>query len=911
MNTLGFQYSLYTKGDYISATNNLCINNIPVINSTSLGPGIINSNLTSLGTILNLNANNATINTVQINNILTINGTNNTIPVIINSYGTDNSLTSYNYFDANTNTITSNTISQNISLKASKSIWTQGAFVVSSDERIKTNIQKADTAVALQNILDLPLMSFNYIDNRENGGETVMGMIAQNVMKVVPSATTTTSGIIPSIYKLATNIELIGDNILLTVPINDTVLIISKKLEIIVDNIGKILVNIIDFTATNILVSKWENFDITKSVFVYGPEINDMLTVDEPYLGILCMGGIQELHSRFTNINSNMLTISNLVNTSVMDVNVLKTYNTLLTNLVNKINSQTTTSIEQITNQLNTHIYDINSLKTYNTLLSNLVNKINNQTTSVISDITNKINTNTSDLSILKTYNTLLSNLINKINNHTTSSIEEISNKTNNNITEISTLKTYNTLLSNLINKINNQINSTISDISNQINTNMTEISTLKTYNTLLSNLINKINNQTTSSISDISNQVNTNMTEISTLKTYNTLLSNLINKINNQTTTTITDISNQTNANSTEVSVLKTYNTLLSNLVNKLSSNIKTVDTNVTDLSNIINTIYNGNTISIMNNTLTNNVVSNIILGYNKNDCVSIQSVVSETGISETGISDTGISDMGISEVMSKLRLDLCTSINSSTQIPRLTILSNGNVGIGNILPSVNLDITGTTRTNTLIVDNIKTNNTNFTLPNNNGSSGHVLGTDGLGNTQWIDITKPMYLKYSDTPNIISYWNGTYYNIVNNYDNTISNYYYLSWENNNPKEQINLSNSNWNNTLFTVPINGLYNINITLKTSTQIYLFISKGTTSQNNIILNNLIDYDTLIISAISNKINNDTHVASVNSIVKLTIDEYLIFGIYSLETGIIIPNSNTIAPNSQFTITMIQKL
>jgi hypothetical protein len=207
--------------------------------------------------------------------------------------------------------------------------------------------------------------------------------------------------------------------------------------------------------------------------------------------------------------------------------------------------------------------------------------------------------------------------------------------------------------------------------------------------------------------------------------------------------------------------------------------------------------------------------------------------------------------------------------------------------------------------------------NSTNFILPNSNGNNGNVLTTDGNGNTSWIDNKQPVHIRYSDIPSIISYWDSinNNYNTVSNYDNLVSNYYYLSWVNNIPKDQNNLSNNNWNNGLFTVQVNGLYNINISLQTNTQVYLFISKGNDSNPAIssstnIINNLIDYNTLIISNISNNINNQFYITNINTIVSLLTTDYLIFGLYSTDNGALIANSTNIAPNSQFTITLVQR-
>jgi len=1219
-NALGFQYSLFTNGDFISASNNLCIGNNIVINSTGLGPNIVNSNLTSLGTITNLTAssgsignlyvgsstvgsintntfyagsstigtlytsyatssnlssssgtinnlysnsgtignlatnllqlNQGTSNTLfvksgTINNLsitngtasnfyiqsgtisnLIVNGNTNNIPPIYITSATPNLLPANNYFNGTNGTLTSNTTpaTQNISLQAANSIWTQGAFIASSDQRIKTNIKIADTSIALQNILDLPLMSFSYIDTIENGSSPVVGMIAQNVKQVVPEAITLALGTIPSIYKLAENIELVDENVLLTVSYNDNNMMIEGKLELTVEDIGKILVDIIDLGINTITVSKWDNFDITKNVFIYGPQINDFHTVDEPYLGILCMGGIQELNNRIntsvnsinssisslstnvdTNvntinqtldtINSHLLFLDNTTQTANGNITILQINTTSLMNLMDTIyrgtnsltltnsipiqepitsdimvgnillgyDSNNYTSIQSVipadyslaggrldlctarsnkdprqiprisilsgaggngnvgigTTNPSTNLDVIGTARITNTLLVNnivmgsttLKNSGNNSTnfilpdsngnngnvlmtdgngktnwndisnyiglqniinnidqlidtsnnnkmninillndtinnTNIITNISNQVNKNNSDISILQTYNTLLLNLINKIKNNTTQATDNIS--IINNAIESLNIKIDNNNIDT--NKLITDNTNIITDLSNQVNKNNSDISILQTYNTLLLNLINKINNNTTQinnniniindTIDSLNIKIDKNNSDISILQNNNIDT----NKLITDNTDRIFNVSNQVNKNNSDISILQTYNTLLLNLINKINNNsdqlsnninnleiefkslgveMNTLHTNKTMITEQLNTIYRGsnsitltNSIPIQEPITSDIMVGNILLGYDSNNHTSIQSVIPADYSLAGG------------------RLDLCTTRSNKDprQIPRISILSgaggNGNVGIGTTNPSTNLDVIGTARiTKTLLVNNIVmgsttlknsgNNSTNFILPDSNGNNGNVLMTDGNGNTSWIDNKQPVHIRYSDIPSIISYWDSinNNYNTVSNYDNLVSNYYYLSWVNNIPKDQNNLSNNNWNNGLFTVQVNGLYNINISLQTNTQVYLFISKGNDSNPAIssstnIINNLTDYNTLIISNISNNINNQFYITNINTIVSLLTTDYLIFGLYSTDNGALIANSTNIAPNSQFTITLVQR-
>ena len=1028
-NALGFQYSLFTNGDFISASNNLCIGNNIVINSTGLGPNIVNSNLTSLGTITNLSAsagsisnlyigsstagsiymntsyagsstigtlytsyatssnlssssgtitnlysnsgtignlatnllqlNQGTSNTLfvksgTINNLsitngtasnfyiqsgtisnLIVNGNTNNIPPIYITSATPNQLPANNYFNG-TIGITPNNIpaTQNISLQAANSIWTQGAFIASSDQRIKTNIKIADTSIALQNILDLPLMSFSYIDTIENGSSPVVGMIAQNVKQVVPEAITLALGTIPSIYKLADNIELVDENVLLTVSYNDNNMMIEGKLELTVEDIGKILVDIIDLGINTITVSKWNNFDIIKSVFIYGPQINDFHTVDEPYLGILCMGGIQELNNIYNtsvdSINSSISNLSTNVDTNVNTIN--QTLDTINSHLLFLDNTTQTAN------------GNITILQTNTTSLMNLMDTIYRGTNSLT--LTNSIPIQEPITSDIMVGNILLGY---DSNNHT--SIQSVipasyslaggrldlctarSNKDPRQVPRIS-------ILSGAGGNGNVGIGTT------NPSTNLEVVGTARITNTLLVNNIvmgsttlkNSGNNSTNFILPDSNgNNGNVLITDGNGKTNWNDLG---IDQINNK----IDIIFNNINNIDSNINVLQSNNITIYNNINTIDTTIGTINSDIniinsditninsyidtlqidkTSLTNQLNTIYRGantliltNSIPIQEPIINDIMVGNILLGYDSNNYTSIQSVIPADYSLACG------------------RLDLCTAISNkdSSQVPRITILSgaggNGNVGIGTTKPSTNLEVIGTARiSNTLLVDNIVmgsttlknsgNNSTNFILPNSNGNNGQILSTDGNGNTSWVDNKQPIHIRYSDIPNIISYWDpiNNNYNTVSNYNYTVSNYYYLSWVNNIPKDQINLSNNNWNNGLFTVPVNGLYNINISLQTNTQVYLFISKGNDSNPAIssstnIINNLTDYNTLIISNISNNINNQFYITNINTIVSLLTTDYLIFGLYSMDNGALIANSSNIGPNSQFTITLVQR-
>ena len=226
-----------------------------------------------------------------------------------------------------------------VSIVCSKFISSWGV-IASSDRRIKTNIIQADTSIALSKILELPLMKYDYIDKIEYGDDNVYGLIAQHVKEILPECVTIITKLIPSIYKLATNINLSDDeeNVIISVDIPETSEIkVDGIVELIIEGKeNKYQTKVISFTSSQLVVKKWDNFDETKMVFVYGVEINDFHSIDKAYISLLCMGGIQELSKRNDVQNTTITTQQTTIDT--LNTRVSSLEQTILT-MQSQINS--------------------------------------------------------------------------------------------------------------------------------------------------------------------------------------------------------------------------------------------------------------------------------------------------------------------------------------------------------------------------------------------------------------------------------------------------------------------------------------------------------------------------------------------------------------------------------------------
>jgi len=167
------------------------------------------------------------------------------------------------------------------------------------DKRIKENIKQASTTECLDKINKLPMQNYNFIDKKFYKGQEVYGLIAQEVKEVFPEAVEINKQHIPNINKSATH-QLVEDNVILTV---DNKTNVDDNLQLFVND-RPINAIVIKATETTILVAKWEEYKDDDKVLVYGTEIDDFHGLNQQYMGILSLGGIQELSKQIDKLKS-------------------------------------------------------------------------------------------------------------------------------------------------------------------------------------------------------------------------------------------------------------------------------------------------------------------------------------------------------------------------------------------------------------------------------------------------------------------------------------------------------------------------------------------------------------------------------------------------------------------------------
>jgi len=184
---------------------------------------------------------------------------------------------------------------------------TAGGFTTSSDERIKNIIGTSNPESDLQTLNKIKITDYRMRDEVKDGA-LYKKVIAQQIQGVYPLAvkTVTTAQAIPNIYQLARNFKVQDSNIAIELakPVQ-----VSKDIK--TGSVCKLMMyekaggeqkdikgSIISINGNEMKVKMTEAIDAGKydnRLFVYGTEINDMLSVDYDAISMLNVSATQEL----------------------------------------------------------------------------------------------------------------------------------------------------------------------------------------------------------------------------------------------------------------------------------------------------------------------------------------------------------------------------------------------------------------------------------------------------------------------------------------------------------------------------------------------------------------------------------------------------------------------------------------
>jgi hypothetical protein len=184
------------------------------------------------------------------------------------------------------------------------SVWCKSRYTVSSDERIKTNIQDINDDEALQKILLIQPKKYEYIDKVERGSNFVFGFIAQQIKEVIPEAVKIEKALIPNIFKVC---PCLNDTI--SIPIEDIdKLNVDDEIEIICKNDEKKILNIIEKNEDTIKIN--ESIE-GEECFITGSKVDDFHTLDKNYIYTLNVCATQELYKIINDLQKRIEILEN------------------------------------------------------------------------------------------------------------------------------------------------------------------------------------------------------------------------------------------------------------------------------------------------------------------------------------------------------------------------------------------------------------------------------------------------------------------------------------------------------------------------------------------------------------------------------------------------------------------------
>jgi hypothetical protein len=208
------------------------------------------------------------------------------------------------YFERNINITTNVNLTRTISVRSDRSIWISGggAFLASSDERIKTNIQDLDDEECLQQLRNIRNVKYEYIDKDARGASTVYGFLAQQIETVIPYAVSYETEVVPNIFTIGT---VTHDSDHTYIDVGKVVDVVAgEKVRFIEDVTGvshMLTIEAVSVSSSGSSTGASTVLQIAKKeslgtqAFVYGKLVSDFHTVDKQAIFTVAVGAVQEL----------------------------------------------------------------------------------------------------------------------------------------------------------------------------------------------------------------------------------------------------------------------------------------------------------------------------------------------------------------------------------------------------------------------------------------------------------------------------------------------------------------------------------------------------------------------------------------------------------------------------------------
>ena len=201
----------------------------------------------------------------------------------------------------------------------SGNVFIKNGILVSSDERIKTNIKVIDDTLALDKILALETVSYNLIEDGDDA-PTKIGFIAQQVKKIIPDAVSEAHGYSCEIMETfdfkVVDVEITEEKDPHHILIIDTEAVRlenGQSYRLVYGGYQRDFVaNVEDGITTFKTNNKWD-FDEPKKIKIIGKTVDDFMRVRHEDIYNLHHSGIQQLHKNNLELKDEVVSLRKMV----------------------------------------------------------------------------------------------------------------------------------------------------------------------------------------------------------------------------------------------------------------------------------------------------------------------------------------------------------------------------------------------------------------------------------------------------------------------------------------------------------------------------------------------------------------------------------------------------------------------
>jgi gas vesicle protein len=438
-----------------------------------------------------------------------------------------------------------------VGIYSSYAVWTNDAFVASSDMRIKKDVVDLEDTVCLDLLNRIQPKQYGYIDKVKKGDTVVYGFIAQQVKEVIPHAVRIEKEYIPNIFMMGC---ISGNELTIldssgTCDLESIMTKLPSKVRLYDVSDNQIHIDISCVISKTTCLTVDGTRDLSGEYFVYGTQVDDFHTLDKDYIFTVNVCATQELSRDVSNIQQVINDISSVLHTTVHDCSQIRQdllgSSSQLHNEIQDVSGGLHSRIKEVKDELQTGIQDVSG-----------------GLHSRITDVKDELQTEIQDVS------GGLHSRIKEVKDELQTGIQDVSGGLHSRITEVKDE------LQTEIQDVSGGLHSRIKEVKDELHNEIVDLST-NVYVTIqdISSVFNKKIDNLTASFALIGSSVANNTSTTQSANQSIEALSNIVQSIQSQIAPYQPTIDNMASTIATIGSTIATVGTLVSSLQSENTS--------------------------------------------------------------------------------------------------------------------------------------------------------------------------------------------------------------------------------------------------------------------------------------------------------------------------------------------------